>query len=170
MTEPLDGIDHRPPAVFRKHLLTAELWKTLVGKCLGGGMSRKTYKCKLNKDIVIKVEDNGCHFQNVVEWEIWREVQFNDKQKIWFAPCVDISPCGTILIMKRTVPFDIKEAPKQMPRCLTDFKLSNYGTYKDHVVCHDYGTAMLLTHNPFQLRKVADWNDFKWTSFNSSNS
>lgn len=113
-----------------------------LGRKLGSGMSRKVYQCRQDCEAVVKIEIRGGMFQNIREWEAWSQLQYSPRGK-WLAPCIAISPCGTILLQRKIIPLRMKEAPKKMPSFLNDFKLENYGIYNGRVVCCDYGTFII---------------------------
>lgn len=145
-----------------------EAFWVLAGDLIGSGMSRKTYACATNKDWVVKVEEDSRRFQNVMEWETWKDVRDTPFAK-WFAPCIHISPCGGVLIMGRTELAGQSEYPEKMPAFLTDFKRTNYGMYTTvnpktkkktrHIACHDYGTALLIQTGLTKRMKNANWWD-----------
>lgn len=139
--------------------LYAEFMDTMCGKMLGEGVSRRVYECKPNPDAVIKIEryapDNEIHqFQNIIEWNTWAWVKGTKHEK-WFAPCLYISSNGNILIQAKTKP--ITRYPDKIPVYLEDTKKQNYGIYKNHVCCHDYGTNTLQTHGMSKRMKKAKW-------------
>lgn len=124
---------------------------------IGYGMSREVWSSDLFPDCVIKVEDKTGKFQNIVEWETWNRVKGTEFEK-WFAPCRWISPNGIVLIMEKTAP--LCKYPEKMPVFLGDFKRTNYGSYKGHIVCHDYGTNLLFEYGMSKrLRKVNWWDE-----------
>jgi hypothetical protein len=109
-------------------------------------------------DCVIKVEDES-YYQNVHEAEIWRRVHETPLAK-WFAPVYRISPLGRIIVMARTVPVVRKDLPTMVPAFFTDTKIQNWGRLKDgRVVCHDYGTNLMLEQGMTKRLKKADWWD-----------
>lgn len=119
-----------------------QAFNLLCDEEIGSGASRVTYSSKLLPQSVIKVEDRANHFQNVVEWELWkRAVDLGISG--WFAECQHISSDGLILVQERTRPAAPSEYPKKVPAFLGDFKRSNFGMVptrgKDKFVCHDYG-------------------------------
>ncbi len=122
-------------------VVSQDFFSMVCGEVLGSGIARTVYACKLRPDLVVKMETAGKHFQNIMEWEFWKEWQHSSEVRSWLAPCVDISPCGIVLFQKRTTPVPLDDYPSKLPRFLTDTKLSNYGYYKDQFVCHDYGLA-----------------------------
>lgn len=133
-----------------------EAFQLLCGDLVGHGMSRKTFSSRVVPDCVIKVEEEGGMFQNVVEWETWNRVRDTPIEK-WFAPCRWISPSGSVLIMDRTVP--AANYPDKMPAFLNDFKRTNFGLFNNRLVCHDYGHNMLFEHGMTKRMKKADWYD-----------
>lgn len=130
----------------------------LCGRLIGSGMTRHVYECNLRHDLVIKVEsaDVRTHFQNLVEWMVWSRVAGTDFEK-WFAPVIEISPNGRCLVMAKTEPLGIAELPKKMPAFFTDFKLQNFGRYKGQIVCHDYGTNLLMERGMTKAMKTVVW-------------
>ena len=128
----------------------------LCGRELGRGAARIVYATKAFDEAVIKIEDGGGSFQNIIEWETWQVVKGTELER-WFAPCIDISSCGTALIQARTV--QPRNYPKQLPIFLTDTKRSNYGLYKGRFVCHDYGLHMLWEFGMSKRAKKAHWVD-----------
>lgn len=133
-----------------------ELFWLIAGDSLGSGMSRSTYQCKINPNWVIKAEEGAGQFQNILEWQTWQEVKETDFAK-WFAPCVHISACGSVLVMERTAPPTPAEYPELMPVFLTDFKRPNYGILGGRIVCHDYGTNRLMVTGMTKRMKKAGW-------------
>jgi hypothetical protein len=135
--------------------LNREIAYLICDKEIGRGMSRVTYSSRVLPDCVIKCEGSGGHFQNQLEWEIWNTVWGTSHEK-WFAPCEWISPCGSVLIMKKTVV--AAKYPEKMPAYLSDFKKNNYGMYNGHIVCHDYGTCMVVRCGlTKRMIKVREW-------------
>ena len=131
----------------------------MCGNRIGSGMSRVAYTCEFNSDWVIKVEDRAQSFQNVREWEAWQWVKDHPEAR-WFAPCLHISPNGSVLIQRRTITPRPKEFMDRMPVFLGDFKRQNYGMLDGKLVCHDYGTNMLMEHGRSQkMRKVEWWDE-----------
>lgn len=142
----------------------AEFFPTTIGKDfldlfagekLGSGIARCVYECNLDETLVIKVEMRSQNFQNVLEWENWRCWGEVKDIGIWLAPCVDISPCGTVLLQKRTKPVEQAELPEMLPRFLTDTKVGNFGKYDGRIVCHDY--AHIITTAQSRTRKAEWW-------------
>lgn len=124
---------------YFRNTVDRDLLRLVCGHELGEGIARTVYSCKMRSDLVIKIETRGQSFQNVMEWELWGEIEHHKMLARWFAPCEFMSPCGTVLAMRRTEPVPMARLPKSMPEMLTDLKPSNYGLLDGRVVCHDYG-------------------------------
>lgn len=142
-----------------KTVPSRDLFNFITGPEIGEGANRIVYEYEPNpKSHVIKFEPAG--FQNVREFEIWQEIK-DTKHAKWFAPCVQISPCGVFLIQERTEPIPKAEYPELVPKFLFDRKYKNYGVIKKpskkrQFVCHDYGTFSLVNGYSDKLVK-ADW-------------
>lgn len=121
-------------------------------------MSRDVYDSKMLPDSVVKVESAAGFFQNVMEWEAWQRLKDTEFAK-WLAPCEWISPSGTVLIMKKTIPARDREYLDRMPAFLSDLKKANYGMYNGRLVCHDYGTHLLMDHGMTKRMRKAHWWD-----------
>ncbi len=119
-----------------------DLIGAIFGDHLGGGASRQTFIYEPNTNYVIKLEDRARWFQNIQEWNTWMEVK-DTKHAKWFAPCAWISPCGTLLLQKRTEAVCAKGVPGKIPDYFTDLKLANFGLLNGRFVCHDYGIIKL---------------------------
>lgn len=130
----------------------------LCGRLIGRGMTRDVFECNLRKDVVIKVEtpEVRCHFQNIQEWMVWGRVVNTDFEQ-WFAPVLEMSPNGRILMMARTEPIGIAELPYRLPAFFTDFKLANFGRYRGRIVCHDYGSHLLMEEGMTKRMKKPNW-------------
>ena len=139
-----------------KGTTAVDLFRLVVGERIGGGISREVYEFRPNNDLIIKFDTNSRSFQNVSEWETWGWVR-GTRMARWFAPCVQISPCGTVLLQRRCEPLQKKQIPRKLPAFLCDFKPENFGLLEGKVVCLDYGTAWSCIRSvPKQLVKV-DW-------------
>jgi hypothetical protein len=137
-----------------------DAFNLLCGRQIGSGMTRRVFECGIDpKKYVVKVEseDVRSHFQNIIEWYVWGRVAGTEFEK-WFAPVHEMAPDGRCLIMHRTTPLDHTQLPDKMPAFFTDFKPANYGMYKGHVVCHDYGTNLLIERGLTKAMKTVDWN------------
>jgi hypothetical protein len=130
----------------------------LLGEQIGKGVGRKVYLNRLDPTTVIKIEEGSQSFQNTMEWQLWEHVSYDKTLSRWFAPCVDISACGTVLIMKRTEPAQERQFPKKMPAFLCDFKRTNYGMLNGRLVAHDYGLPTAVFDRGMTKRmRVAHW-------------
>ena len=136
-----------------------EAFWLLAGDKIGTGMTREVFAAKLHEGCVVKVEDSVAHFQNVMEWQIWQAVKDVPHAARWFAPCKWISFSGSLLVMERTRPAAPKDFPKKLPLYLSDTKRQNFGLYEDRLVCHDYGTALMLTYGMTKRERNVDWWD-----------
>lgn len=115
-----------------------------LGEKLGEGATRAVYACSLDPTLVVKIEKFERKFHNIGEWEYWQTFQYVKDVSVWLAPCVSISDCGSVLLMKRTNPLLTSDKlPTKLPFFLTDFKKENYGKLKNKVVCHDYASLIL---------------------------
>lgn len=128
----------------------------LCGHKIDYGMTRTVYECNVDKSLVVKVEsaDVRTHFQNMMEWFVWQRVAGTEFER-WFAPVVEMSPNGRLLLMKRTRP--IGELPDRMPAFFTDFKPSNYGLLDGRIVCHDYGSHLLMEQGMTKRMRKVIW-------------
>ena len=142
-----------------------DAFNLLCGRKIGEGMTRDVYECNLRPDCVVKVEnaDVRSHFQNLQEWMVWGRVCGTDLEK-WFAPVVQISPNGRILLMKRTLPSHTEGLPDKVPVFFTDFKRANYGFYQGKFVCHDYGSHLLMERGMSKRLRTVNWNKVDSTS------
>jgi hypothetical protein len=122
-----------------------ELNCLLLGDRLGAGQFREVYAHATDPSLVVKLElSNSKAFSNAMEWELWQEVQYCPDIARWFAPCVDISHSGSVLIQKRTKP--ITKLPAMLPNLFTDLKPANFGRYKGNVVAHDYANNRFISN------------------------
>lgn len=129
------------------------------GEVIGSGMSRTVYQHLQDPSLVLKVELSGTRFQNVLEWEIWNTVK-DTKMAKWFAPCIDISANGIVLIQKKVAPIPEDQYPKKLPSIFGDTKYQNFGKIGKQFVCFDYGTSHINAINSILIKnktKVAKW-------------
>lgn len=132
-----------------------ELLHFVAGEALGADMTREVYAHPQNPDWVIKIENKVATFQNVKEWEFWKEYNRHATIAKWLAPCHFISESGSFLIQSRTRPLVAKELPKRLPTFLTDHKPENFGMLNGRVVCHDYGFTFLSAET-----KLRNWRAY----------
>ena len=142
---------------FAGSTIRFDFFKTFVGSQIGAGIARCVYECNIDSKMVIKIESTSQSFHNVEEWNVWEAVQKTKFAK-WFAPCVYISSCGTVLLQKKTSP--VLNWPKKIPDFFTDCKMDNYGMYRKHFVCHDYGLNMLKERGISKKMRKVKWLDF----------
>lgn len=152
-------VERLPPVILR------DTMEMILGKKLGGGVGRTVFVYDLDPRFVVKVEESG--FQNIVEREIWSAVM-GSKFMRWFAPVYKISPCGTVLMMWRTLPAPRSAFPTMVPEFIGDLKHSNFGLYRNRLVCHDYGTLCnFLAAVParVKMRRAKWWDPEDGSSF-----
>ena len=138
-------------------LITKEFFDLIVGQEIGRGTYRTVYSCASTKNWVFKFQEDNYCFDNVMEWEVWKEYQHVPEIAKWLAPCHYISANGNILIQERTGL--ITDLPKEMPAFLCDTKPKNYGVLgkgkNKRVVCHDY--AYLINSRLNTKMKKTKW-------------
>ncbi len=134
-----------------------ELLDLVCGDRLGHGMTREVYRYRPCEDLVIKVELDTQHFQNVSEWQAWDAIRHTKLAK-WFAPCHLLSECGRFLIMRYCQPIAAIKLPAEVPAFFTDLKPSNWGVYDNHPVALDYGKHLLLERGMTSRMRKADWS------------
>ena len=120
-----------------------ELAEFVLGKRLGGGMSREVFLNRADNNTVIKVENYADHKQNVMEWLVWNQFQNVKGIGKWLCPCHSMSHSGTFLVMERARDLEPHEMPKRVPSFISDVKLENFGMLNGKVVLRDYGTITL---------------------------
>lgn len=144
-------------AEYFTNTISKDLLELCVGKKIGQGMSRDVYEYRSDHTLIVKFEVNSGSFQNVMEWETWQRVKNVPEISKYFAPCVRISSCGTILLQKKIS--TALKYPDKLPAYLSDTKRSNYGMYNGNFVCCDYGThAMIENGMTKRMRKVKWWD------------
>lgn len=136
--------------------INRDFFDVMCGKLLGSGVGREVYVSRLDPTLVVKFEVGQRSFQNAMEWETWEELQHHKPSAKWLAPCVSISPCGMVLIQKRTQPLGTLRPP-MIPIWATDTKVGNWGTLNGKPVMHDYGKTLLLGRGAATRLKKADW-------------
>lgn len=139
--------------------LGKDLFEIACGKKLGSGCSRDTFECALNPKYVIKIENSTHSFQNIMEWEVWESVKYEDDghAKPWFAPCEYISPCGIVLVQHKTTVPTREQFPAKLPAFFSDIQKPNFGMYEGRFVCHDYGYNDLMEVGKTKRLKKAEW-------------
>tara|TARA_R110000796_G_scaffold117736_1_gene230791 strand:- start:27101 stop:27565 length:465 start_codon:yes stop_codon:yes gene_type:complete len=136
--------------------ISRDFFGMICGDLLGQGLGREVYACAIEPTVVIKFETRARSFQNVLESECWDQVCHTALAK-WFAPVINISACGTVLLMRRTMAPRPGELPDKVPSLFTDMKTENWGMLDGRPVCHDYG----VTISNFSMKKTrkAIWTE-----------
>jgi hypothetical protein len=140
-------------AKYSKFILR-DLARMFLGDVIGSGVARTVFAHRFDPTVVVKIEDGAGSFQNIREWSFWQDCAETKDVKRFLAPCCDISPCGTVLIQKKTSPIPPGKFPKVLPEFLTDVKPENFGMLEGRVVSHDY--ALHITRASIKVRK-AKW-------------
>lgn len=139
--------------------ISSDLFKLVIGKEIGFGHSRKVFEYLPDPNMVIKCEDSGDAFANVLEFKLWQDLQYNKHAKKWVAPCYTLSANGIWLLQARTDPPPRSfKWPKQVPAWLTDCKKENFGLLKGKLVCHDYALHKLCDVGA-RMRKSDFWSN-----------
>ncbi|ABF63541.1 hypothetical protein TM1040_0808 [Ruegeria sp. TM1040] len=134
-----------------------DVFRMLCGEMLGSGAAREVFECAYDPSLVVKIENAAGSFQNIAEWQMWWDAQHIPHAAEWLAPCVSISPCGIVLIQKRTTP--AKRYPEKLPAWLTDTKRTNYGMIGKRFVCHDYGVHLMCNSGLSKRKRKVEWWD-----------
>lgn len=132
-----------------------DLFRLCIGEKIGQGVGREVYEWLPDASLVAKVELDGKSFQNTMEWELWNNVAYKKDVGRWFAPCVDISLSGIILLQKKTTP--AQRYPDKLPSFLTDTKKNNYGMLGNKFVCHDYGFHRFWEYGMTKRQRKVTW-------------
>lgn len=134
-----------------------EIVNTLCGDLIASGSSRSVFAHAHRPDLVVKVEDAARSFQNIREWTIWEDFKHDDKAAKWLAPCVSISPWGSVLVQRRVSPLPHDFGlPARLPHFLTDLKPHNFGILEGRLVCCDYGS---IIYEIEEKEKAIEWNE-----------
>jgi hypothetical protein len=138
------------------HGVELDFFRMFCGDLIGTGVARTVYNHAQDPKLVVKIEHYARSFQNIIEWETWKRVEMTEHAK-WFAPCVNVSPTGIVLIQKKTAIKSTKHYPERIPTFFTDTKYSNYGFLGRQLVCHDYGVHLLMEKGMRKTMRKADW-------------
>lgn len=133
------------------------LFNHICGDMLGWGCNRVVFEYKPNKRMVVKLERDASK-ANTIEWHYWQMVKETHWAK-WFAPCHEISACGSLLIQEKARLLKPGEGPDKIPYFFTDTKYQNYGWIKGQLVCVDYATCLLSQVGLTNRMKPAKWWD-----------
>lgn len=119
-----------------------------LGKLINKGVCRHVYECKSNSDIVIKIEPYAKDFQNVKEWAAWEQFKNNPLVADRLAPCIEISPCGVVLIQRKCE--KVETFPDQLPAFMaSDPSHQNFGLLDGKVVLLDYGQFEFIAYHDY---------------------
>lgn len=141
----------RPPANLQDFV------QAFCGEPLGAGIARRVYAFRLDHTCVVKVEDTTNHdWQNIHEWEVW--LHSGRKTSKWLAPCVSLSPAGSVLIQKRAEPLTRDRLPKLVPSFLADLRIDNWGWLDGRPVAIDYGRHNLFSAIDRSILVKAEWD------------
>lgn len=141
---------------FNRRDYTREFFSALCGKKLGRGAFREVYRCRFDPKIVFKFELEDSTFSNVKEWEMWKTVKYTRFAK-WFAPCIEISCHGGVLIQSYAKNIAKADLPTKVPPFFTDLKVENWGLYQGHPVARDYGNHLALDRGLGGAMKKPHW-------------
>jgi hypothetical protein len=140
-------------------IVKLDIIKHFLRDYIGSGTARDVYY--FNDDYVCKVENKSHSFQNVNEERIWSIVK-DTKWSKWFAPVLNISPCGILLIQRKVKKIEtLDELPNVIPEFFSDLKLSNYGYIGKQFVAIDYGLSN-IEHFGLKNSKLVKIDKSKW--------
>lgn len=147
-----------PKQWFNHNVMASDFYSAVIGDRLGEGAYRAVYRCVFDPKLVFKFETAKGTFSNVSEWDIYSEVRGTPLEK-WFAPCVHIADNGNVLIQYYARTIKPKELPKRIPGFFTDLQPTNWGMYRGHPVCRDYGMNHAMRLGLKTKMKPASWFD-----------
>lgn len=136
--------------------IAADFFRLFCGDQLGEGSARAVYEYKLDHKLVVKIETEAESFQNIMEWETWRSVMMTEHAK-WFAACHYISPCGIVMVQRKTQVKPHSKYPDRIPAFFTDIKYNNFGFIGNQLTCHDYGINLMMERGMTKRMRKADW-------------
>lgn len=138
-------------------VLARDLMGMVLGDSICHGTHRHVFNHATNKDWIVKVENGAQSFMNIAEYQVWQSVKETKLAK-WFAPVLEISPSGLLLIMPRCQVATINDdLPKSVPAFMTDLKPENWGWLDGRWVCLDYGLHLLHEHGMTSRMRKANW-------------
>jgi len=130
----------------------------MCSELLGTGQYRDVYVFAPDPKWVLKFETGAQSFSNIREWDLWNDAQHMSSEiRDWLAPCKSISPCGTVLMQRRTKP--ATNYPDKVPVWMTDTKRSNFGMLGKRFVAHDYGNHLVCNQGLTKRLRKAEWWD-----------
>jgi len=143
---------------FFQSTVERDFFSMFCGEFLGSGAHRDVYVYGMDPDWVVKVEAVAHSFSNVREWDIWNDArEMGPHFSEWLAPCMSISPCGIVLIQRRTKP--ARTLPDKVPAWMTDLKPANFGRLGKRVVAHDYGNNLICSGGLTTKLRKANWRN-----------
>lgn len=137
--------------------LHRDTFDILAGRHIGQGCYRDVWTLRSDDSRVVKFETTAGSFCNVYEHEVWNEVKDDKELRKWFAPVLDISANGIVLVQMRTEPVRKRELPKMVPAFFSDLKTENWGWLDGRYVCHDYGNNAVMRTGLTRRMKAAKW-------------
>jgi hypothetical protein len=140
-----------------KTILARDLAGMLLGDYDGHGTYRSIFHHATDPTLIVKVENKTGSFSNVQEWDVWQRVKLT-KLARWFAPCVQISGAGTVLIQRKCELVTARQLPKKVPAFFTDLKAENWGLLNGRAVCFDYGCNLLMERGMTERLRIARWD------------
>src|SRR6185437_13604034 len=153
--------DHRLSGYIKlkshfKTTLSRDVSDMILGAHIATGATRMVYAHATQSDAVVKLENIANSFCNIYEEQVWYHVKDTEFAQ-WFAPVLRISPNGTVLVMRRTMPVSINDLPKHVPAFFTDLKAENFGRMDGRIVCHDYGFHRFIERGMTKKMRLANW-------------
>lgn len=141
-----------------KSVIEHDFFYYMCAELLGTGQFRDVYVLRSNPKWVLKFETGSQSFSNIREWDTWNDSEhMGPEVRKWLAPCKSISPCGTVLMQRRTTPAKIY--PEKIPTWMTDTKKSNFGMIGRQFVAHDYGNHLICNSGMTKRLRKAKWLD-----------
>lgn len=138
--------------------IAKDFLKAVCKDRLGDGMFREVWVWDPNPEWVVKFETAGEEFQNIIEWKVWDAAPAWLRR--WLAPCVRISPFGTVLWQCRCAPIDDAKIPTKIPKILQDYHKGNWGIYEKRPVLFDYGFLYNFVQSaPKDLKEIVFSDD-----------
>lgn len=144
---------------YFQNTIASDFLRLFAGEHLGSGVGRTVFLCAIDPTLVVKVETASQSFQNIAEWGVWHDLK-DTKAAEWFAPCVNISACGTVMLQKRTRKPHLQDFPERIPAFLSDTKRQNFGLLDGRLVAHDYGyNNLTIKGAALRLVKAKWWSE-----------
>lgn len=136
--------------------VSRDLSRLVVGQLIGSGVFRQVFEWLPDQSLVVKVENGAQSFANVIESEVWSRVK-DTKFARWFAPVIQISDNGSVILQARTEAIRQSELPDRVPAFFTDLHARNWGLLDGRPVCHDYGLNLLMENGMTQRMQKVNW-------------